>query len=97
MLSKESCAALTCQETISVLSDYLEALCGPDVVERLEAHLRDCAPCRAYLATFRRTRELTKTVGRVEMPPEMKARLRQFLMIQLRTTTNEGAGSPDTV
>jgi predicted anti-sigma-YlaC factor YlaD len=95
VLSKESRASLTCKETIAVLSDYLGALCGPDVIERLEAHLRDCAPCRAYLATFRRTRELTKTVGRVEMPPEMKARLRQFLLGQLSTATDESAGSPD--
>ena len=78
---------MTCKETIAVLSDYLEALCGPEVVARLEAHLRDCAPCRAYLATFKRTRELTRATGRVEMPPEMKARLRQFLLQQLRSTT----------
>jgi predicted anti-sigma-YlaC factor YlaD len=77
---------MTCKETIAVLSDYLEALCGPDVVERLEAHLRDCAPCRAYLATFKRTRELTGIAARIEMPPEMKARLRQFLLEQLRRT-----------
>ena len=77
---------MTCKDTIAVLSDYLEALCDPDVVERLEAHLRDCAPCRAYLATFRRTRELTGTAGRVEMPPAMKARLRQFLLEHLRRT-----------
>ena len=76
---------MTCQETIAVLSDYLETLCGPDVIERLEAHLQDCAPCRAYLATFKRTRELTKTAGRLEMPPEMKARLRRFLLERLRT------------
>jgi len=78
---------MTCKETIAVLSDYLEALCGPEVVARLEAHLRDCAPCRAYLATLKRTRELTRATGRVEMPPEMKARLRQFLLQQLRSTT----------
>ena len=88
MLSNESRASLTCKETIELLSDYLEALCGPEVIKRLEAHLRDCAPCRAYLATFRRTRELTKTVGRVEMPPEMKARLRQFLLEHLRSATD---------
>ena len=88
MLSKESGPSLTCKETIDLLSDYLEALCGPAVVDRLEAHLRDCAPCRAYLATFRRTRELTQTVGHVEMPQEMKARLRQFLLDHLRSATD---------
>ena len=79
---------MTCKETIALLSDYLEALCGPDAIEQLEAHLRDCAPCRAYLATFRRTRDLTRAAGMVEMPPEMKARLRQFLLERLRTATD---------
>jgi len=77
---------MTCQETIALLSDYLEALCGADLVRQLEEHLRDCAPCRAYLATFRKTRELTGAVGRVEMPAEMRTRLRQFLLQQLRAS-----------
>ena len=88
MLSNESRASLTCKEAIDLLSEYLEAVCGPTVADRLEAHLRDCAPCRAYLATFRRTRELTQTVGHVEMPQEMKARLRQFLLEHLRSATH---------
>jgi anti-sigma factor RsiW len=76
---------MTCQETIALLSDYLDSLCGPDLLRQLEEHLRDCPPCRAYLATFRKTRDLTHAAGRVEMPPEMKTRLRQFLLEQLRT------------
>ena len=76
---------MTCKDTIALLSDYLDALCGPELIAQLEEHLRDCAPCRAYLATFRRTRELTRSAGQVEMPAEMKARLRQFLIRQLQT------------
>ena len=75
---------MTCQESIALLSDYLDALCGPELMAQLEEHLRDCAPCRAYLATFRRTRDLTRTAGQVEMPPEMKSRLRQFLLQKLQ-------------
>jgi predicted anti-sigma-YlaC factor YlaD len=74
---------MTCQDTIALLSDYLEALCGPELMAELEEHLRDCAPCRAYLATFRRTRDLTHDAGQVEMPPEMKSRLRAFLLARL--------------
>ena len=75
---------MTCKETIALLSDFLDGLCGPDLAQQLEEHLRDCAPCRAYLATFRRTRDLTHRAGHVAMPPEMKSRLRQFLLDQLR-------------
>ena len=79
---------MTCRETIEILSDYLEGLCGPNLLQQLEQHFADCAPCRAYLATFRKTRDLTHTVGQVEMPPEMKTRLRQFLLDQLRRASD---------
>ena len=77
---------MTCKETIALLSEYLDALCGSELMAQLEEHLRDCPQCRAYLATFRRTRDLTHTAGQVEMPPEMKSRLRQFLIQQLQTS-----------
>ncbi|MBI2206640.1 MAG: hypothetical protein HYU41_22625 [Candidatus Rokubacteria bacterium] len=45
---------------------------------------RRCEPCQAYLATYRRAVELGAAGGRVEMPAEMKARLREFLLSTLR-------------
>jgi anti-sigma factor RsiW len=76
---------VTCQETIELLSEFLEASLDSEVATELERHLADCPPCRAYLNTYRRTRELTGQVGRVEMPEEMKTRLREFLLRQLRS------------
>ena len=70
---------MTCREAIDVLDDYLDLTLTPDVLEKLEAHLRVCAPCRAYLATYERTAQLAAKVNRVEMPPEVKQRLRDFL------------------
>jgi len=75
---------MMCREVIELLADYLEATLTADVIERLEAHLRDCAPCVAYLNTYRRTRDMATQVNRVEMPDEMKARLRTFLLGRLR-------------
>jgi anti-sigma factor RsiW len=75
---------VTCREVVAVLADYLEATLSPDLLARLEAHLQDCAACRAYLATYRQTKSLAATAGRVEMPEEMKARLRDFLLGELR-------------
>ena len=74
---------MTCREGIDVLADYLEEALEPSVVDALERHLADCAPCRAYLATYRRVRALGGQAARVEMPDEMKARLRQFLLARL--------------
>jgi anti-sigma factor RsiW len=74
---------VSCQEVIAVLADYLEATLSPDLLARLDAHLQDCAACRAYLATYRKTTALAAAAGRVEMPEEMKARLREFLLREL--------------
>ena len=68
---------------VAVLADYLEATLSPDLA-RLEAHLQDCAACRAYLATYRQTKSLAAAASRVEMPEEMKARLRDFLLRELQ-------------
>ena len=70
---------MRCREAIDVLADYLESTLTPEMLEQLELHLRDCAPCRAYLATYKRAAELAAKVNRVEMPPALRQRLRDFL------------------
>jgi len=75
---------MTCHEAIDILDDYLDAKLTPAVLEELEAHLRECAPCRAYLATYERAAKLAAKVNRVEMPPEVRRRLREFLSGPLR-------------
>jgi predicted anti-sigma-YlaC factor YlaD len=70
---------MNCREAIDVLADYLDATLTLAVLERLEAHLRNCEPCCAYLATYRRTAELAAKVNRVEMPTGVRQRLLDFL------------------
>jgi hypothetical protein len=75
----ETYGALTCQDAIGLLGDYLERILGDRLLADLEAHLANCEPCRAYLKTYRKTRDLTARVGAVDMPPELQNRLRAFL------------------
>jgi anti-sigma factor RsiW len=75
---------VTCRELIELLVDYLEATLPPDTLARLEAHLRACDECRAYLATYRETIALTGRTARVEMPAEMRRRLTTFLLEALQ-------------
>src|SRR5262245_30138383 len=75
--------AMTCQDAIDILADFLDQALSADVGEALDAHLRGCEPCRAYLNTYRATRHLVGREGRVEMPPELKARLAEFLLGRL--------------
>ena len=75
---------MTCQDAIALLSDYLELALGAETIADLERHLGECAPCVAYLNTFRATRKVAAEAARVEMPDEMKERLRSFLLARLR-------------
>ena len=74
---------LTCEDVIGMLLEYLEARLDATALAALERHLAACAPCVAYLNTYRRTRELTAASGRADMPDEMKARIGEFLLRQL--------------
>ena len=75
--------SLTCKDAIEILADFLDRTLPAAAAETLEQHLHDCPPCVAYLKTYRKTRELVGREGRVEMPAELKARLRRFLVEQL--------------
>ena len=70
---------LTCREVIARLSDYLGRELGPFDVLRIIVHLAGCAPCRAYLRTLRAAIRIAGRAADVEMPEEMKQRLRAFL------------------
>lgn len=74
---------MTCRELIDVLAEYLQQSLGGDVAAELELHLADCPPCRAYLATYTKTRAIGAEAQRVEMPEELKVRLRHFLLGRL--------------
>ena len=69
---------LTCRTTIALLADYLDASLSGAVVAELESHVAGCDECRAYLSTYRRTRELTARVLRAAMPETVRARLREL-------------------
>jgi len=78
---------MTCKQAIEKLAEYLDGELTPERLGRLEVHLEVCAPCRAYLATYRKTKELAARVNRVEMPDGVKRRLRALLSDQIRGTS----------
>jgi len=79
---------MTCKEAIDVIADFLDQILSAKACADLDAHLRDCEPCRVYLATYRATRTLVGEAARVEMPPELRLRLRRFLLEQLGARPN---------
>jgi len=85
-------ARLTCQDAIALLLEYLEATLDAEVVARLEAHLAECEPWRAYLATYRRTVGVVGEAGKGPMPDELRRRLKTFLLERLH---DGGAALPE--
>jgi anti-sigma factor RsiW len=77
--------ALKCKDVIlEFLADYLDRALPPDVTREVEAHLRACAACMAYLNTYRKTRELVgRHTAQVDMPDEMKDILRRFMLKEM--------------
>ncbi len=74
---------LTCRDVVDLLADFLELTLTVEQIVDFEEHLAGCEPCRGYLNTYRRTKELTTRAERTEMPEEMRKRLRDFLIRQL--------------
>ena len=58
----------TCRDVIVGLGEYLDAELTPAKFAEIAAHLRTCEPCRAYLATYRKTRQLVANAGPAEVP-----------------------------
>ena len=75
---------VTCKDVImDLLFDYLDQALSSELAAELEEHLKICAPCRAYIETYKKTRDLAAQAARPAMPEEMKARLREFLLKKL--------------
>jgi anti-sigma factor RsiW len=74
---------MMCRELIEIIDDYLDHVLAPEISQDLERHLEECAPCRAYIATYRKTRRIGAAAARIDMPEEMKERLRRFLADKL--------------
>ena len=70
---------LMCREVVDLLAEYMGRTLDTGDVRALELHLVDCPACRAYLATYRKTIRLTGRAMDVEMPDELKRRLRNFV------------------
>jgi anti-sigma factor RsiW len=75
---------MNCREAIGLIAEFLEQSLSPETLVEFERHLADCAPCRAYLATYRKTVALTGRAEGLEMPDEMRTRLRSLLLTELR-------------
>jgi anti-sigma factor RsiW len=69
--------ALSCQELVELVTEYLEgALTGAEL-QRFEHHLAACGKCQQYLEQLRATIAATGTLTVDDLTPAMEAALLQ--------------------
>ena len=66
---------LECRRIAELLGDYLEGTLPKRMAELLEWHIDGCAPCVAFINTYRGTVNAARTLREVTIPPELKNRL----------------------
>jgi anti-sigma factor RsiW len=71
--------AVQCREIVDFLADYLDGGLPPATAKALEEHLEGCAPCIAFVNTYRGTINAARKIREVELPPELRDRLLSFL------------------
>ena len=64
--------AISCQEVVEVITDYLEGRLSPEDVAIFDAHLALCDGCRRYLDQMRITIAAVGRVEETEVPPELR-------------------------
>jgi hypothetical protein len=70
---------LQCRRIAELLGDYLEGTLPKRTAELLESHIDGCAPCVAFINTYRGTVNATRTLQDVTIPPELKTRVLRVL------------------
>ncbi len=75
-------SSIECRQIAELLGDYLEGTLPRETSELLEWHIEGCAPCVAFVNTYRGTIGAAKKLGEVVIPGELKKRLLAVLRTQ---------------
>jgi anti-sigma factor RsiW len=67
--------ALSCQELVELVTDYLEGALSPVDRRRFEEHTDGCENCTRYLEQLRQTIRITGTITTDDLSPEMEREL----------------------
>jgi anti-sigma factor RsiW len=69
--------ALSCQELVELVTDYLEGALEPADLRRFEDHIAGCDGCTEYLAQLRTTIRVTGTLTLDDLTPQAESALLQ--------------------
>jgi anti-sigma factor RsiW len=75
----EESPGMRCRECFDLLADYVDGTLPAHQAELLEWHLEGCAPCVAFVNTYRGTVDAARRLRQVSIPPELHRKLVAFL------------------
>ena len=67
--------ALSCQELVELVTDYLEGALTSVELRRFEEHTADCGACTEYLRQLRETIRIVGVITPDDLSPEAEAEL----------------------
>jgi anti-sigma factor RsiW len=70
---------MECRQIAELLGDYFDGTLPNRLRELLEWHIDGCAPCVAFVNTYRGTIAATRRLPDAPMPVELKKRLIAFV------------------
>jgi hypothetical protein len=77
--ASSSRSEVDCRKIAELIGEYLEGTLPKRTAELLEWHIESCAPCVAFVNTYRGTVNAMQTLRDVPIPDELKSRLLAFL------------------
>ena len=86
----QGASELECRQIAELLGDYLDGSLPRATQELIDFHIDGCAPCVAFLNTYRGTVSATRRLPDVPIPTELKKRL----LAVLKSTTAPPSGRP---
>ena len=72
--SRRGARPLTCKKETALIADYLTSDLSPGNLAAFEKHLEECPDCKAFLQTYKKTIEITRSFLELE---SAKARRRK--------------------
>jgi anti-sigma factor RsiW len=85
-LAKFAMPIATCKNETDLIADYLSSNLSPRVATAFEEHLRGCRDCAAFLQTYKKTMEVTRTFLQIQ------SLINRPRNLALRAPTGHGEG-----
>lgn len=70
---------MRCRELLKHLSDYIDGDLDPSSCRHIDAHMKGCRPCIAFIKTLRKTKAVLGHQPKASPPAGLRSELRERL------------------